>query len=124
MKGANKIKGSIVNCSFSPPQDLVTLKEDAANKEKKGRNQLNKSGDTVPLDFAEALEDVLMNDLGAREANKFGSFVGPVLKATKREFVASKPPMVYPGTPDSKDKRWTGFPSEAMLLAYVFIIWN
>ena len=67
--------------SISSPQDLVTLREDAANKEKKGRNQLNKSGDTVPLDFVEALEDVLVNDLGALEANKSGGFVGPVLKA-------------------------------------------
>ena len=32
--------------------------------------------------------------------------------------------MVCPGTPDSEVKRQTGFPSEARLLAYVFILYN
>ena len=42
----------------------------------------------------------------------------------KKDFVVSKPLMVCTGTPNSEVKRHTGFPSEAMLLAYVFIVCN
>jgi len=41
---------------------------------------------------------------------------------SETEFVASKPPIVKPGTDDAIIKRWTGWPSGKAMLAYMFAV--
>jgi hypothetical protein len=51
------------------------------DKERSGRKKLIESECKIPIDFADALEDVFVNDLCIRTPNHTGGFVAPVMKA-------------------------------------------
>ena len=80
MKDANKIKSDIAQGLV--PSDQLNEKNKMLSKlEKSSRNKLSASEDLMPIDFAEALEDMLVNDINARIPNDSGGFVSSVLKA-------------------------------------------
>jgi hypothetical protein len=59
----------------------MEAKKQILTKEKSGRKLLNQSECKIPIDFAPALEDLIVNDLCIRSPNNSGGFVGPVMKA-------------------------------------------
>ena len=80
LKEVNKLKSDIsqglVGCD-----ELSAVNERIAKIEKDSRNKLAQSEDLMPSDFAEALEEALINDVDARTVNNSGGFVASVLKA-------------------------------------------
>ena len=80
MKEVNKIKSDIAN-GLVPSNELEEKRIMLFNKEKTSRTKLAASEDLMPGDFAEALEDAVINDVDARIPNQSGGFVASVLKA-------------------------------------------
>ena len=80
LKEVNKLKSDIsqglIGCD-----ELSAVNERIAKIEKDSRNKLAQSEDLMPSDFAEALEEALINDVDARTVNNSGGFVASVLKA-------------------------------------------
>jgi hypothetical protein len=80
LKEVNKLKRDIaqglVGCD-----DLPSINETITKLEAKSRNKLAQSEVLMPSDFAEALEEALVNDVDARAVNNSGGFVASVLKA-------------------------------------------
>ena len=83
MKEVNKIKSDIAN-GLVPSNELEEKCIMLFNKEKTSRTKLAASEDLMPGDFAEALEDAVINDVDARIPNQSGGFVASVLKANFR----------------------------------------
>lgn len=81
MKEAQTIKRNISNGVYTSPEELSKMKQSIVTKEKQGRSMFTQSQTVMPLDFAEALEDLLVNDLCVRSPNSAGGFVAPVIKA-------------------------------------------
>ena len=83
MAEANKKKREISSAygSFTA-SELVQMNKDIKDMEKKSRTKLSRSENIMPADFAEALEDVIVNDICARTKNGSGGYIGSVLKAS------------------------------------------
>lgn len=80
VKESNKLRRDLAQGLVPSDKVAETIKELSA-KEKDSRSKLAQSEDLMPADLAEALEDVLVNDIGARIPNETGGYVAPVLKA-------------------------------------------
>ena len=80
LKEVHTMRRNIVNGVYSS-DELADVKKQIAKKEKQSRTSLASADHKMPQDFAEALEDVLVNDLCVRSPNNTGGFVSSVLKA-------------------------------------------
>jgi len=80
LKEANKIRSDLAS-GLVASDKLAETTELLLDKEKAIRKNLAASVDCVPSDFAEALEDAIINDVAARIPNETGGFVPPVLKS-------------------------------------------
>jgi hypothetical protein len=81
LKEACAIKRAISNGVYTSPEELADMKKSILDKERSGRKKLTQAECKIPIDFADALEDVLVNDLCIRSPNNTGGFVAPVMKA-------------------------------------------
>jgi hypothetical protein len=81
LKEACAIKRAISNGVYTSPEELAEMKKSIFDKERSGRKKLTQSECKIPTDFADALEDVVVNDLCIRTPNNTGGFVAPVMKA-------------------------------------------
>lgn len=80
LKEVNKLKSDIAQ-GLVLCDDLPIVNEKITKLEKESQSKLAQSEDLMPSDFAEALEEALVNDVNAREVNNSGGFVASVLKA-------------------------------------------
>ena len=80
LKEACAIKREISNGVYTQEQ-LDAKRALIGKKESVGRRKFAQSEEMVPMDFAVALEDILVNDLCVRKPDNTGGFVAPVLKA-------------------------------------------
>ncbi|KAL7428460.1 hypothetical protein ACHAXH_002655 [Discostella pseudostelligera] len=80
MKEVNKLKIDIAQ-GLVGSDELPNLHDKITKLEKESRSKLTQSEDLMPADFAEALEEALVNDVDARKVNNSGGFVASVLKA-------------------------------------------
>ena len=80
MTEANKIESDIVN-GLIPSNQLLEKQKELSEKKRTSRIKLAASEDLMPMDFAEAMEEAVTDDLNARIPNDSGGFVAPVLKA-------------------------------------------
>ena len=78
MKEANDIKKNIAQ-GLVPSNQLAEVNEKLSSMEKDSRSKIAASEDLMPEDFAEALEDALVNDWNANVPNASGGFVASVL---------------------------------------------
>jgi hypothetical protein len=80
LKEVNKMKSDIaqglVGCD-----ELPSINDEITKLEKESRSKLAQSEEFMPADFAEALEDALVNDVNARAVGNSGGLVASVLKA-------------------------------------------
>jgi hypothetical protein len=60
LKEACTIKREISNGVYKTPEDLMEAKKQILTKEKSGRKLLNQSECKIPIDFAPALEDLIV----------------------------------------------------------------
>ena len=80
MKEVNKLKSDIAQ-GLVRSDELPIVHAIITKKDKESRSKLTQSEDFMPSDFAEALEEALVNDVDARTINNSGGFVASVLKA-------------------------------------------
>ena len=80
IKDANKIESDITN-GLIPSDQLLEKQKELTEKKKTSRAKLAASEDLMPMDFAEAMEEAVTDDLNARIPNDSGGFVASVLKA-------------------------------------------
>jgi hypothetical protein len=80
MKEAHTLKRQLAVGTHSS-EEAEKIRRLILDKERKSRNKLSAAEAKMRADFAEALEDVLVNDLCVRSTNDAGGFVSPVLKA-------------------------------------------
>ena len=81
LKEAQTIKRNISNGVYTTPEQLTEMKDTIKKKEQSGRKKFTQSECKIPMDFADALEDSLVNDFCVRSPDGTGGYVAPVLKA-------------------------------------------
>jgi len=79
IRNANKEKDVKDRYGSSSADGLVEQGKKITKIEKNSRNQLSRSEDIMPVDFYEALEDELVNDMDTCNTNESDSYVGRVL---------------------------------------------
>ena len=81
LKEANKMKRELASGTFSA-EDIVQMNKDIKKLEEKSTKQLARSQQSWPADFAEALEEELVNGVSLRSADKTGGCIGAVFEAS------------------------------------------